>query len=73
MNFCGPIELKQCAKNTAICQVWDYNCPTVGCGSASWGSTLNQKFSFEYGNIVSTFDGGDDGRKTKIKFICKEG
>jgi len=73
LNMCGPISNRVCPNDCAICQVWDYNCPTMGCGSASLGFINQVSWYLRDGEPVAKFMGGAEGRNSEIRFKCVPG
>eukprot|EP01091_Cochliopodium_minus_P003628 TRINITY_DN13613_c0_g1_i1.p1 TRINITY_DN13613_c0_g1~~TRINITY_DN13613_c0_g1_i1.p1 ORF type:complete len:237 (+),score=66.34 TRINITY_DN13613_c0_g1_i1:1-711(+) len=73
LNMCTSVSEKACPASVSICQVWDYNCPTVGCGSASLGSISQASWALKEGEAVLKFLGGDEGRNSEIRFLCAAG
>jgi len=70
LNLCTAVTNKACKPGIAICQVWDYNCPSPGCGSASLGGVTSESWVFANNQVVAKFGGGDDGRNSEIRFTC---
>eukprot|EP01091_Cochliopodium_minus_P000746 TRINITY_DN1065_c0_g1_i1.p1 TRINITY_DN1065_c0_g1~~TRINITY_DN1065_c0_g1_i1.p1 ORF type:complete len:300 (-),score=77.81 TRINITY_DN1065_c0_g1_i1:27-926(-) len=75
LNFCrATSETQYCTDpDTAICQVWDYNCVEKGCGAGSLGSVKEVAYSLVNGDVVYSYKGGKDDRNSTIRFICSPG
>jgi len=70
VNMCVAVSNKACPTTSAICQVWDYNCPTPGCGSASLGDSSSFQWLARDGEVVAKIGGGDGNRNSEIRFKC---